>query len=98
MPASRRSVTASASADWTFGLAVLRPAGVLTGLFGSNGVEKTERSPVGELSGSPPGVARARVAKRRKRIAPFESRLSWRSQAASTGQASLTSTGPELPT
>ena len=61
----------------TCGWRVLRPRGVFTGSSASKGVEY-----------GPPATASARPAKRRKRMAPLESRSSCRSQARSAGQAS----------
>src|SRR3954451_19583692 len=92
----RRSVTASARACLTWGLLVFSPLGVFTGSLGSKGRENGPLVP-GTPTGRPPGLASAREAKRRNRIAPFESRSSCRFQAASTGQAADTSTGPFEP-
>src|SRR3954454_24840400 len=92
----RRSVTASARACLTAGLLVFRPLGVFTGSFGSNGFENGPLV-AGTPIGRPPGLASACEAKRRNRIAPLESRSSWRSHAASTGHAADTSTGPLEP-
>src|SRR3954454_22335925 len=88
MPLEFSSLTAAASARCTAGLSVARPLGVLTGSLASNGLEK----------GLAPVVPSEFSAKRRKRIAPLESRSSRTFHASSTGQALLTSSGPLVPT
>ena len=71
---------------------MFRPYGVCTGSLKSNCVVNRPGVPA---TGTAPS---ARVAKRRNRIAPRESRSSCTSHARSTGHASLTSTGPLDPT
>src|SRR5437764_12341046 len=83
MFAPLRSLIASPNACCTCGFDVFRPFGVFTGSEESNAFFHGED-----------WAASARSQKRRKSMAPFEPRFSWRSQAARMSQALPTATGP----
>ena len=99
IPAPARSVTASAERLADQRVVGVEPARrVAPGRRGRTGRRRSPPSPgrsrSRRRSAATAKLPSRREAKRRKRIAPAESRSSRTSQAASTGQAPLTSTGP----